>query len=28
MAIRLAASEFDSGRALSLDEYEPTSPNQ
>jgi D-alanyl-D-alanine carboxypeptidase/D-alanyl-D-alanine-endopeptidase (penicillin-binding protein 4) len=28
MAIRLASSEFDSGRASSLDEYEPTSPNQ
>ena len=28
MAIRLASSEFDSGRAAALDEYEPTSPNQ
>ncbi|MET0645235.1 MAG: D-alanyl-D-alanine carboxypeptidase [Pyrinomonadaceae bacterium] len=28
MAIRLASSEIDSGRASSLEEYEPTSPNQ
>ena len=28
MAIRLASSEFDSGRASALEEYEPTAPNQ
>lgn len=28
MAIRLASSEIDSGRASSLEEYEPTTPNQ
>jgi len=28
MAIRLSSSEFDSGRASALEEYEPTSPNQ
>jgi len=28
MAIRLSSSEFDSGRASALEEYEPTSPNR